>query len=228
VPRRILVIEDDPDIGGLIAAQLASDDIHVCVEGDGSRGLQLAQSSSWDLFVLDWVLPGTDGVTICRRLRASHGKSPIILLTARQSEADRIHGLDSGADDYIAKPFSIGELMARVRAQLRRGRDVAQSVSINVGDLHLDPDSHSVFVKGRAVSLTPREFDVMHLLMRHPGRLYTREQLLHSVWGPAFDGFAHTVNSNINRLRAKLESNPDQPERIVTVWGAGYRLVAVG
>jgi DNA-binding response OmpR family regulator len=180
--------------------------------------------------VLDWLLPGTDGVAICRRLRAQGRALPILMLTARSGESDRIRGLDAGADDYVAKPFSLQELKARVRAQLRRAGamrgDPASAVvatSLRFGALQIDTNARAVQLSGQTIGLTSREFDLLTHFARHPGRAYTRAQLLAAVWGSGFEGFEHTVNSHINRLRAKIESTPSQPRFIVTVWGTGYR-----
>lgn len=228
--QRVLIIEDDPDIGALLSMHIGECSPEVRLEAHGTRGLMIAQARPWDLVVLDWLLPGTDGVTICRRLRAQGRSLPIVMLTARAGETDRVHGLDAGADDYVAKPFSVQELKARVRAQLRRagamrGERAAASVAepLQIGPLHIDPAARAVRLHGKPVGLTGREFDLLLYFARHPGRAFTRAQLLAAVWGAGFEGYEHTVNSHINRLRAKLEPAPARPGYIVTVWGTGYR-----
>jgi DNA-binding response OmpR family regulator len=228
------VIEDDPDIGNLLASSLVGPGIEVRLERDSQGGLGQAARGVWDLYIIDRMLAGVDGIGICRHIRARDQAAAVIFLTARDSEIDRVEGLDAGADDYVAKPFSIDELQARVRAQLRRrrGSGTAGAVSdeqcIRIGSLQVDGRSRAAELRGQSLALTGREFQLLHFFMRHPDRAWTREQLLQKIWGPGFDGFAHTVNSHINRLRAKLEPDPANPTLIVTVWGAGYRLVAHG
>jgi DNA-binding response OmpR family regulator len=228
--QRILIVEDDPDIGALLRLHLSYLCSEVRVERHGARGLILARSLRWDLIVLDWLLPGTDGVQICRLLRTAGRSLPVLLLTARSTEFDRVMGLDSGADDYVSKPFSIHELTARVRAQLRRAAamrmdqaPLCDSVQVQHGVLRIDPAARSVTVKDSPISLTSREFDLLLYFARHPGRVFTRVQLLTAVWGDGYEGYEHTVNSHINRLRAKLEPDPATPIAVVTVWGTGYR-----
>ena len=236
MPHSILVIEDDPDIGELLRLNIASEVADVTVEPDGTRGLLLAQRRNWNLLVIDWLLPGTDGVSICRRVRATNQHVPIILLTARSAEIDRVAGLDSGADDYIAKPFSIAELLARVRAQLRRASEASGRASVvaagqrvvTVGELTIDAAARTASLSNESLTLAKREFDLLTFLARNPGRAFTRQQLLSAVWGSGFEGYEHTVNSHINRLRAKLEPDPARPKLIVTVWGTGYRFNAEG
>jgi DNA-binding response OmpR family regulator len=226
MPQRILIIEDDPDIGALISCHLRDARTHVHVETDGTAGLALARNREWDLLIVDWALPGTSGVTICRELRGRPDGGAIILLTARDAERDRVEGLDAGADDFVSKPFGMAELAARVRAQLRRRppRD-GEAAGVEIGSLHLQPCSRSGTYRGRALCLTQREFDLLLFLARHPGVAFSRDQLLSRVWGPGFDGYAHTVNSHMNRLRAKLAEDQDASPLIATVWGKGYRLV---
>jgi DNA-binding response OmpR family regulator len=192
--------------------------------------LMLAQARPWDLVVLDWLLPGTDGVAICRRLRAQGRSLPILMLTARSGELDRIRGLDAGADDYVAKPFSLQELKARVRAQLRRASAMrsgpaatAAQAPLQCGALRIDLNARAVSLSQKSINLTGREFELLAHFVRHPGRAFTRTQLLAAVWGSGFEGYEHTVNSHINRLRSKIEATPAQPRFIVTVWGTGYR-----
>ncbi len=229
--QRVLIVEDNPDIGALLRLHAGEGGHEVQVECDGSRGLMLAQARPWDLVVLDWILPGTDGVTICRRLREQGRSLPILLLTARSAEADRILGLDAGADDYVAKPFSVQELKARMRAQLRRAAAMRadpgpaiDEAPLQLGELCIDLVGRTVRLGDAAILLTVREFDLLAHFAKYPGRVFTRSQLLSAVWGSGFDGYEHTVNSHINRLRAKLEAGAAATSCIVTVWGAGYRL----
>lgn len=230
-PHQVLIIEDDPDIARLLQMHVARLAGSVRVENHGTRGLMLALARRWDLLLIDWLLPGTDGVEICRRLRNAGRTDRIILLTARTGELDRVTGLDGGADDYIAKPFSLMELLARVRAQLRRvdaAPSEASAAPVQVGGLRVEPAARGASLDGRNISLTAREFDLLYYFAQRPGQVLTRDQLLAGVWGAGFDGYAHTVNSHINRLRAKLEPEPATPRLLVTVWGAGYRLDAPG
>lgn len=231
--QRILVIEDDPDIGRLLSMHMSACVPQVRWESNGTRGLLLAQARSWDVIVLDWLLPGIDGVTICRRLRDQGRTLPILMLTARSNECDRVHGLDAGADDYVAKPFGIEELKARVRAQLRNAvllrsaqRAETDAVAVRVGALCIDERGRTATLRDRPVILTGREFDLLLHFARHPGRVFTRAQLLAAVWGAGFEGYEHTVNSHINRLRAKLHAGSLDTGPIVTVWGTGYRFDA--
>ncbi len=234
--QRILIIEDDPDIGALLQLHARDCDAQVRLEASGSRGLLAAQNGQWDLIVLDWLLPGVDGVTVCRRLRTNNYNYPILMLTARAAEADHVLGLDAGADDYVSKPFSVAELKARVRAQLRRALVMRSNSSdhaetqcpVRSGDFVLDPSAHTVYCHDRKVSLTLREFRLLMHFARHPSRTFTRQQLLTAVWGDAFEGYDHTVNSHINRLRAKIEHDPARPVHLVTVWGVGYRFDVPG
>ncbi len=226
--KRFLVVEDNSDIANLVAMHLRDLDAHVDLAADGGLGLSLAQAHRYDLIVLDLMLPGMDGLEICRRLRGSDNDAPILMLTAKGSELDRIVGLEMGADDYLTKPFSVLELVARAKAILRRVRgpasDPVQTGShIEVGDLHLDHKRRQASIAGQAVELTAREFDLLWHFARHPGQVFTRAQLLDSVWGYGHEGYEHTVNSHINRLRAKIERQAAAPQYILTVWGVGYK-----
>lgn len=226
---RLVLIEDDRDIGALVRTSLTDAGFDVDTYLDGESGLQAAIASDVDLVVLDLMLPGMDGLEVCRRLRAKRPEALIVMLTAKAAEIDRVLGLELGADDYVTKPFSLRELQARVKALLRR-RD-ASSGDVPTGTLHcgslaIDVAGQAVHLRGEAIELTRREFDLLVLLARHEGTVFTREELLDRVWGAGFDGFAHTVNSHINRLRGKIERDPTQPELIRTVWGRGYKLVA--
>jgi DNA-binding response OmpR family regulator len=233
VEHHILVIEDDPAIGQLLATQLAGPGTAVEVQIDGAAGLRRAAMARWDLYIVDRMLPDIDGVTVCRNLRARDVATPVIFLTARDTEADRIEGLDAGADDYIGKPFGMAEMRARVRAQLRRssarGTDANRdedNAPLELGDIRVDPRVRMAWREAKPVGLTERECRLLHHLMRHRDRAWTRELLLNRIWGPGYDGYAHTVNSHINRLRAKIEPDPAHPRFILTTWGTGYRFCA--
>ncbi|MDH3285980.1 MAG: response regulator transcription factor [Acidobacteriota bacterium] len=228
--RKILIVEDDPDIAGLVELHLQDLGCLVVAERDGRAGLDRALKGDLDLIVLDLMLPGIDGKEICRQVRTRADYTPILMLTAKSSEIDRVVGLELGADDYISKPFSILELVARVKAIFRR-IDSMRSASpdssaehVRIGEIEIDAVSRRVSVGGRPAELTAREFDLLLHFARHPGRVFTRSQLLGSVWGYGHEGYEHTVNSHINRLRAKIEPDPSEPRFILTVWGVGYRM----
>ena len=227
--RRVLVIEDEQDIAALVGLHLRDLDLEVVTCGDGHQGLDYALTEHWDLVVLDLSLPGIDGLEICRRVRMSGEYIPILMLTARSSEMDRVLGLETGADDYVTKPFGIVEFTARAKAILRRVQHlrsarVDRGERLRVGDLEVDLDDRLVRRAGRTVELTAREFDLLTHLARNPGKVFSRAQLLDQVWGMTHDAYEHTVSSHINRLRAKLEPDPANPRYLVTVWGVGYRL----
>lgn len=225
--KRILVIEDESDIAELIRLHLDDLGYLVTVTGDGHTGLRTACDDSWDLVILDLRLPGLDGLEICRRLRQNSGLVPVLMLTSKSSELDRVVGLEIGADDYVTKPFSVLELIARVKAILRRSdlsrRSTAEK-EVRAGWVTVDPETRSATVRGEAVELTAKEFDLLHHFATNPGRVFRRLELLDSVWGYGHDGYEHTVNSHINRLRSKIETDPAHPELIVTVWGVGYKM----
>ncbi|MBT5047471.1 MAG: response regulator transcription factor [Rhodospirillaceae bacterium] len=226
--RNVLVIEDNHEIAGLLSLHLKDMGCRVQLEQDGQQGLSHARSNPPDLIVLDLMLPGMDGIEICRQLRQDDSHTPILMLTARSSETDRVAGLDTGADDYMIKPFSIPEFLARVKAMFRRQENFSQpagsmSTSVRAGRLHLDMEKRFVSVGGNAIDLTAREFDLLVQFATHPGRVYTRSQLLDLVWGHNNSSFEHTVNSHINRLRAKIETDPAKPDYVLTVWGVGYK-----
>ena len=225
----VLVVEDDPDISQLVRLHLQDLPCQVKLAADGIVGLAEAEAKDYDLIILDLKLPGMDGLEVCRRLRARSNYTPILMLTSKSSELDRVVGLELGADDYLTKPFSVLELTARVKAILRRMRAVPGAGAavpgnlVRAGALTLDLERHSVALDGKPITLTAREFDLLVHFARHPGRVYTRDQLLDQVWGYQHSGYEHTVNSHINRLRAKIERDPQNPEYIQTVWGVGYR-----
>ena len=227
--KKILIIEDNRDLARLLENHLRDLAFQVDVAFDGPAGLARANSDNYDLVILDLMLPGLDGMEICRRLRRGPVYMPILMLTARSSEMDRVLGLEIGADDYVTKPFSIRELLARVKAILRRveeltdgGGETAPAV-IRAADLELDPAKRIARCGGQNVDLTAKEFDLLLHFARNPGKVYTRSQLLDKVWGYGHDGYEHTVNSHINRLRAKIEKDPAHPVYILTVWGVGYK-----
>lgn len=230
--RHVLIIEDDPDIAKLVALHLADVGLHCDIEADGQRGFEKVRDGAYDLVVLDVMLPGRDGMEICRRLREEKIQIPVLMLTARSEEFDRVLGLELGADDYLTKPFSIRELVARVKAILRRvelssrpDEAAAHEIpAIRYRDLLIDHGKRKVEIRDRPVDLTAREFDLLAHFARYPGRCYTRQQLLDAVWGYQYAGYEHTVNSHISRLRAKIEDDPSNPTYIETVWGVGYRL----
>jgi DNA-binding response OmpR family regulator len=232
VPKRILVIEDECDIAELIRLHLDDLGFVVAIAHDGNAGLREACMREWDLIVLDLRLPGIDGLEICRRLRQDSRSVPILMLTSKSSELDRVVGLELGADDYVTKPFSVLELIARVKAILRRAELARGSAPENQGEVrsgcvNIDPATRCATIRGEVVDLTAREFDLLMHFATHPGRVYRRLELLDNVWGYGHDGYEHTVNSHINRLRAKIEEDPAHPELIVTVWGVGYKMKVV-
>jgi DNA-binding response OmpR family regulator len=231
-PRRILVIEDERDIAELIALNLSDLPAEVTLASEGLGGLDLARQTQWDAIVLDVRLPGMSGLDLCRTLRAAGSSVPILMLTARTGETDRVLGLELGADDYLGKPFSVLELQARVKALLRRAAmtaclaTTAHSLPVNhieQGRLLIDRVQRRTWLAGAEVVLTPREFDLLWHFVQHPGRVFTRSELLADVWGHGHDGYEHTVNSHINRLRSKLGDEREQARFIHTVWGVGYR-----
>ena len=227
--KRILIVEDDVDIANLLRMHLRDKGYDVTHAASGDEGVRLLESGQWDALVLDLMLPGVDGLEICRRARAMTRYTPIIITSARASELHRILGLELGADDYLAKPFSMLELVARVKALLRRVEAMAQNARIDAGaievaGLRIDPVARTALVEGRPLELTPREFDLLYFFARHPDQVYSRMELLNQVWGHQHDGYEHTVNTHINRLRNKIEHDPAAPKRILTVWGRGYKL----
>ena len=224
----ILIVEDDRDIAHLSALHLREAGYSVDTVYDGETGLERAVSLPYDLIVLDVVLPRLSGTELCQRLRAGASDTLILMLTARSSEFDRVLGLELGADDYLTKPFSFRELQARVKALLRRkerGRGAVRPSAnpIEAGALVIDAENRTATFEEQPLHLTLKEFDLLLQFARHPGKVYTRTQLLDLVWGYGYEGLEHTVNSHINRLRNKLEPDPANPEYIQTVWGVGYR-----
>jgi len=227
--RRILVVEDDPEIAGLVQLHLRDQGWEAETVAEGRTALSRLAQHPYDLVVLDLMLPDLDGLEVCKAIRARPAYCPVLMLTARSSELDRVLGLELGADDYLTKPFSVRELVARVKAIFRRGDALSTSGQGAAGKpleafgISLDPGKRRAAVNGRPVSLTAKEFDLLHHLMRHPGRVYSRAQLLEQVWGYGHEGYEHTVNAHINRLRSKIEADPARPRYVLTVWGVGYK-----
>jgi DNA-binding response OmpR family regulator len=229
--KRVLIVEDDVDIANVLSLHLRDERYEVVHSADGNEGLRLLEQGNWDALILDLMLPGVDGLEICRRARAMARYTPIIITSARSSEVHRILGLELGADDYLAKPFSVLELVARVKALLRRADAMAkdarmESGSLNLAGLFIDPLTREASVNGKRIELTPREFDLLYYFASRPGKVFSRMDLLNAVWGYQHEGYEHTVNTHINRLRAKIEADPAQPARILTVWGRGYKFLA--
>jgi len=228
--KRVLLVEDDADIAEIVALHLRDEGYAVVHATDGPAGLRLLEQHAWDALVLDLMLPGLDGLEICRRVRAMDRYTPIIITSARGSETHRVLGLEIGADDYLAKPFSVLELVARVRALLRRIDAVARAPAaagiVRVGELAISALEREVKLAGKRVEFTPREFDLLLFFASNPGKVFSRSELLDRVWGHQHSGYEHTVNTHINRIRAKIELDPATPRRILTVWGRGYKLSA--
>ena len=226
--KQVLIIEDDLSIVELVTIHLKDIYCELTKAHSGIEGLNLATKNKYDMIILDVMLPEMDGIEICKRLRADKIFTPILMLTARSEEIDKIIGLETGADDYLTKPFSIREFIARVKAMLRRTEMVnldkeVVDVIFAYGDLKIDPTKRKVQIKDVKIDLTPKEFDLLYLFMSNPGKSYTRENLLNLVWGYEFSGYEHTVNSHINRLRTKIEPDITNPIYILTTWGIGYR-----
>jgi two-component system, OmpR family, alkaline phosphatase synthesis response regulator PhoP len=223
----ILIVEDDVNIAELIAIHLRDLPAITTTKHNGWQGLDEALTGKYDLVVLDLMLPGVNGLEICRQVRKKLPQLPILMLTAKSEEQDKIIGLETGADDYLTKPFSTGELTARVKAIMRRTQAQAKTlekklIRIQRGDLSIDLENHSVMRGSKRLDITAKEFELLHLFMQNPGRSFSRQQILDEVWGEQFEGLEHTVNSHINRLRAKIEEDAAAPKYILTAWGVGY------
>lgn len=227
--KRVLIIEDDAAIATLVEIHIKDLDCAVDKVSDGREGLAKACAGPYDLIILDLMLPGMSGLDVCKELRAVNRTIPILMLTARSEEFDRVLGLELGADDYLTKPFGVRELVARAKAIFRRVDIAKQDLQhgdakeLRIGEIAIDTQKRSVALNDGKVELTLKEFDLLHLFMKNPGRAYSRQALLDIVWGYHFDGYDHTVNSHINRLRTKIEQDPSKPKYILTVWGVGYR-----
>jgi DNA-binding response OmpR family regulator len=234
VNHKVLIIEDDRDIAKLVEMHISDLGCKCDLAHDGEVGLEKALKNQYDLIVLDIMLPGVDGLEICKEIRAEKNYIPILILTSRSEEFDKVLGLEFGADDYLTKPFSVRELVARVKAIFRRVGAVKDDVAgttrkqIQFRDLKIDLEKRTVACKGARVELTAKEFELLALFARNPGKVYSREALLDTVWGYKFAGYDHTVNSHINRLRAKIEADPAEPQYILTVWGVGYKFADEG
>ncbi|MBD0257462.1 MAG: response regulator transcription factor [Cytophagales bacterium] len=227
--KKILIVEDDPHVTGLVQIHLADLPGEVTAVGRGAEGFAMALRQPFDLIILDIMLPDMNGLEVCRRLRLEGLTTPVMMLTAKAEEVDKVVGLELGADDYLTKPFGVRELTARVKALLRRssmrmaGPAAAPLEPITFRELHIHPQKRRVTLREERVELTPREFDLLLLLAANPGRSYSRKELLDTVWGIGFEGYEHTITTHINRLRIKIEPDFNRPVYILTTWGIGYR-----
>ncbi|MEM9917834.1 MAG: response regulator transcription factor [Bacteroidota bacterium] len=227
--RNVLAVEDDPNILELLNIHLSDLDCTLEKAFDGPSGLEKALEHPYDLIILDIMLPGMDGMEICRRIRARDIHTPILMLTAKSEEIDKVLGLEMGADDYLTKPFGIREFIARVKAIFRRIEMMKVPEAekpeglLRFGEMAIDLDKRKVTISGDRVELSPKEFELLSLLASNPGKSYDRAKILNLVWGYDFDGYEHTVNSHINRLRSKIEPDLHNPHYILTSWGVGYR-----
>ena len=231
-PAAILVAEDQTDIRELLVMNLRGAGYEVTAVADGEAALASESERESDLLLLDLMMPGLDGLDVCKALRARGRSTPILMLTAKSTELDRVLGLELGADDYLTKPFSLAELLARVKALLRRAdllraaqaHSHSEPRSLSNGELEIQPAKRQVRFAGKPIDFTALEFDLLLHFASHPGHVFSRGQLLDAVWGYTHDGYEHTVTTHINRLRAKLEADPMRPELILTVRGAGYKM----
>ena len=232
MPSAILVAEDQADIRDLIVMNLRNAGYEVTAVADGEAALGSQNERASDLLILDLMMPGLDGLEVCKALRARGRSTPILMLTAKSTELDRVLGLELGADDYLTKPFSLAELLARVKALLRRAdllraaqaQAASQPMVVRNGDLEILPAKRQVRYRDALLDFTALEFDLLLHFAQHPGHVFSRGQLLNAVWGYTHDGYEHTVTTHINRLRAKLEADPMRPQLILTVRGAGYKM----
>ncbi len=230
---KLLLVEDERELGSVLTRHLESEGFEVRLSTDGREALERTAREMFDLIVLDLMLPGVDGLEVARVLRSTpnnpsgtRSSVPILMLTARAEESDRVLGLEVGADDYLTKPFSLKELVARVRAMLRRVQLLRETLEISrepvrIGAIQIDPEARAVRVEGHTTDLTPREYDLLLMLIRQPGRTFSRDYLLEHIWGPAYEGSDRVVDTTVVRLRRKLSQ---EGERVVSVWGVGYRL----
>lgn len=227
--KKVLIIEDDPQIVELLEIHLTDLSCRTTKASSGNLGLDLALNETYDLVILDLMLPGINGMDVCRRLRHSNNFVPILILSAKSEEIDKILGLETGADDYLTKPFSVREFIARVNVIFRRKENLGANAyrsgrsRIQFGPLDIDLDMRKVTLDQTRVELSPKEFELLTLLASSPGKSYSRHQLLNLIWGYDFAGYEHTVNSHINRLRGKIEADISRPQYILTTWGVGYR-----
>ena len=227
--QKLLIVEDDPAIQQMLSDYFRHLGYEVIVVGDGEAGVKVALDERPIALILDLMLPKLDGLSVCRQLRERLPALPILMLTAKDDLIDKVLGLELGADDYVTKPFSLRELEARLKSVLRRAQGKAavniddEPAPIVRGALRIDPGRREVTVNGRAVELTPKEFELLALFASHPGRVYSRKYLLENIWDYTYNGYDRTIDSHINRLRAKVEDDPDNPTLILTVWGIGYK-----
>jgi DNA-binding response OmpR family regulator len=227
--KSVLIIEDDEDIVNLLEIPLKDLQCNIIRKNDGPSGLEMAIAEHFDLIILDVMLPGLDGMEICRQIRMHQVRTPILMVSARSEEFDKVFGLEIGADDYLTKPFSIREFIARVKVIFRRKNDTLLRESNSVfpvirhGALEIDVEKRKVSLSGVRIDLSPKEYELLTLLASNPGKSYNRRLLLSLVWGYDFEGYEHTINSHINRLRAKIEKDISIPVYILTTWGVGYR-----
>ena len=229
----VLLVEDDRDIAELIRVNLLELGVVTTVQDQGDKALKMALENDYSLLILDVMLPGVSGLDICRQVREQKPSQAIVMLTAKSSETDRVLGLELGADDYMTKPFSVRELQARVRSQLRKVhvfqaannnvQVVDENAALVIGALQINQKNHQVVFQENELELTATEFELLHHLASHPNQVFSRSQLLESVWGYHHSGYEHTVNSHINRLRAKIEQDATSPQIVQTVWGVGYK-----
>ena len=224
--KNVLIIEDDKEISDLLEIHLKDIDCRITKECNGITGLNKVKFENYDLIVLDAMLPGMDGLEVCKEIRKSGILTPVLMLTSKSEEIDKVLGLELGADDYLTKPFSIREFIARVKAIFRRVELFKQTEKegedVNFRDVVIEISTHKVLINNKRIDLTPKEFDLLYLLASHPGRVYSRENLLNIIWGYQHKGYEHTVNSHINRLRGKIEKDITDPQYILTSWGSGY------
>lgn len=224
---KILIVEDEETIAELEKDYLELSGFEVEIETDGTKGLERALAEDFDLFILDLMLPGTDGFEICKRVRAEKN-TPILMVSAKKDDIDKIRGLGLGADDYITKPFSITEVMARIKANIRRNTEYAavqpEQTKLVWGPLVMNLENHTVIKSGEIIELTAKEFDILRLLLENPQRVYTKAQIYSLIWNDAYMGDENAVNVHISRLRTKIEDDPRKPQVVITVWGIGYKL----
>jgi two-component system OmpR family response regulator len=226
--RRVLIVEDERDLARVLKRHVEGIGCKVQLAATGEEAVALGHEE-FDLVLLDVMLPGIDGMEVCRRLRSLKRYMPVLMLTARSSDIDKVMGLEAGADDYLTKPFSVQELLARIKAIFRRmdalsSPQAVRERPLEIGDgIRIEPGTREVRVRGQPVDLTQKEFELLLHFVQNPGRVYSRAQLLDAVWGYNHDGYEHAVNCHINRLRAKIEEDPGEPKLLLTVWGVGYK-----
>lgn len=225
--KKVLIIEDDKEISELLGINLKDLDCEITKAFDGKTGLNIALSNQFDLIVLDIMLPGKDGFEVCKEIRKTENVTPILMLTSKSEEMDKVLGLEFGADDYMTKPFGIREFIARVKAIFRRIETMKQSEGelkdLSFEGLKIEASKRRVIVDSEKLELTPKEFELLYLMASNPGKAFSRESLLNKIWGYHYSGYEHTVNSHINRLRSKIEKDINNPKYILTSWGVGYR-----